>query len=76
MPTNTEDSIFRDAYRYFRSHSTPPPITDTDASAVWWEAAAEDTSKAAARWQNHPLMIKLLIAIYDYLEEKAKEAGT
>ncbi len=76
MPTNTEDSIFRDAYRYFRAHSTPPPIADTDASASWWEAAADDISKVSARWENHPLAIKLLIAVYEYLEEKAKEAGT
>ena len=76
MPTNIEDSIFRDAYRYFRAHATPPPITDTDASVSWWEAAADDISNVSARWENHPLAIKLLIAVYEYLEEKAKEAGT
>lgn len=76
MPTNTEDRIFREAYRYFRAHPTPPPMTDTDASAVWWQAAADDISKVSAGWHNHPLMIKLLVAIYEYLEEKAKETGT
>ena len=76
MPTNTEDSIYRDPYRYIRAHSTPPPIADTDASASCSAAAADDISKVSARWENHPLAIKLLIAVYEYLEEKAKEAGT
>ena len=76
MPTNTEDRIFRDAYRYFRAHPTPPPISDADASAAWWEVAADDIGKVSTRWENHSLAVKLLIAIYEYLEEKAKEAGT
>lgn len=75
MSTNTEDSIFRDVYRYFRAHPTPPPITDTDASAAWWESAAEDIGKVSTRWKNHPLAVKLLIAVYEYLEDKAKEAA-
>ena len=29
----------------------------------------------SASWNNHPLIIRLLVAIYEYLEEKAKEAA-
>lgn len=74
MPTNTEDRIFREVYRFFAAHHSPPPIADSEASAAWWTAAADDISKVSARWQNHPLMNSLLIAVYDYLEHKAKEA--
>ncbi len=76
MPTNTEDRIFRDAYRYFSAHSTPPPMSDSKAAMSWWESAADELSKASARWNNHPLMDKLLISIYEYLEQKAKETAT
>ena len=76
MPTNTEDRIFREVYRYFAAHYSPPPVSDSEASAVWWEAAADDIGKVSTRWENHSLAVKLLIAIYEYLEEKAKEAGT
>lgn len=74
--TDAENRIFRDAFRFFSAHSSPPPVADSEASLAWWEAAAKDIGEVSARWQNHPLMDKLLIAIYEYLEQKAKEAGT
>lgn len=74
MPTTNEDRIFRDAYRYFCAHSTPPPMSNSEAAVPWWESAANDISTMSARWNNHPLMDKLLISIYEYLEQKAKEA--
>lgn len=74
MPTNTEDHIFRDAYRYFTAHHTPPPMSALEAAADWWKVAADDMGRLSAQWHNHPLMDKLLIAIYEYLEQKAKEA--
>lgn len=73
--SDQETLMFRAAYRYFAAHPSPPPLSDEEASAAWWQAAAEDISKVSASWNNHPLIMKLLIAVYEYLEEKAKEAG-
>lgn len=71
----TETQIFRAAYRYFAAHPSPPPVTDEEASAIWWQAAAKDIGEVSNSWNNHPLMMKLLIAVYEYLEDKAKEAA-
>lgn len=51
-------------------------MSDSKAAMSWWESAADELSKASARWNNHPLMDKLLISIYEYLEQKAKETAT
>jgi hypothetical protein len=34
--------------------------------------AATDIGAVAAKWENHSLATTILIAIYGYLEEKAK----
>ena len=61
--TNTELEIMLDAATYLGAHSQPPPNgTDT----------AVDVGAIAAKWDNHPLATTILIAIYGYLEEKAK----
>lgn len=75
MLSETEIQIFRAAYRYLAAHPSPPPMSDQTATLAWWEAAANDIAAVSATWNNHPLAIKLLVAIYEYLEEKAKEAG-
>ncbi|MGN0764400.1 MAG: hypothetical protein ACI4MK_13465 [Aristaeellaceae bacterium] len=73
--SEAETQIFRAAYRYFAAHPSPPPMSDQAASLVWWETAANDIAAVSASWNNHPLIIRLLAAIYEYLEEKAKEAA-
>ena len=50
-------------------------MSDQAASLAWWETAANDIAAVSASWNNHPLIIRLLVAIYEYLEEKAKEAA-
>lgn len=74
--SDAENRIFRDVYRFFSEHSTPPSVADQEASAAWWAAASKDIAELSARWRGYPLMNKLLTAIYEYLEQKAKEAGT
>ena len=71
--SEAETQIFRAAYRYFAAHPSPLPMSDQAASLSWWETAAKDIASVSASWNNHPLMTKLLIAVYEYLEEKAKE---
>ena len=50
-------------------------MSDQAASLAWWETAANDIAAVSASWNNHPLIIRLLAAIYEYLEEKAKETA-
>ena len=69
--TDAELEIMRDAMTYLGTHNQPPP-TGTDEAVDWWTEAAEDISAVAANWENHPLAAAMLIAIYGYLEEKAK----
>ena len=75
MLSEAETQIFRAAYRYFAAHPSPPSMSDQAASLVWWETAAKDIAAVSASWNNHPLIIRLLAAIYEYLEEKAKETA-
>lgn len=67
--SETETQIFRAAYRYLAAHASVP-ITD---STAWWEHAAKDMSELGEHWNHHPLMTKLMLAIYEYLEEVAHE---
>lgn len=75
MMREAETQIFRAAYRYFAAHPSPPLLSDQAASLAWWETAAKDIAAVSASWNNHPLIIRLLAAIYEYLEEKAKETA-
>ncbi len=70
--TNEEREIFREAYQYFAAYCTPPANQDEDAVA-WWTAAAKDVCTLDHKWQGYPLMRGLLLAIYEYMEHKAKE---
>lgn len=40
---------------------------------AWWIAAATDIAPLAQKWKDYPLMQSLLLAIYDYMDFKAKE---
>ena len=70
--TNEEREIFREAYQYFAAYCTPPANQDEEAVA-WWTAAAKDVCTLDHKWQGYPLMRGLLLAIYEYMEHKAKE---
>ena len=39
----------------------------------WWMAAVTDIAPLAQKWKDYPLMQNLLLAIYDYMDFKAKE---
>ena len=70
--TNEEREIFREAYQYFAAYCTPPANQDEEAVA-WWTAAAKDVCTLDNKWQGYPLMRGLLLAIYEYMEHKARE---
>jgi len=70
--TSQERRIFREAYNYFSVYCDPPANQDKGAVA-WWIAAATDIAPLAQKWKDYPLMQSLLLAIYDYMDFKAKE---
>lgn len=70
--TNEEREIFREIYQYFASHCCPPANQDEDA-VDWWTEAAKDVCALDHKWKDYPLMRGLLLAIYEYLEQKSKE---
>ena len=72
--TETEAQIFSAAYRYLEAHADPPPTGDS--ALDWWERAADDLSATARSWHSHPLAVGLLAAVYEYIEQKAKENRT
>lgn len=70
--TNEEWQIFKEAYQYFSDHCLPPANQDENA-VDWWMSAAKDVGELDQKWKDYPLMRSLLLAIYEYLEFKAKE---
>ena len=69
--TNTELEIMLDAATYLGAYHQPPP-SGTEKAVTWWKEAAKDISAIVTKWDNHPLATTVLIAVYGYLEEKAK----
>ncbi|MBQ9210185.1 MAG: hypothetical protein IJ153_00650 [Clostridia bacterium] len=70
--TQEEWQIFKEAYQYFSEHCLPPANQEEQAVA-WWTDAAQAMGMLDVKWKDYPLMRGLLIAIYEYLEFKAKE---
>jgi hypothetical protein len=70
--TNEEWQIFKEAYQYFSDHCLPPANQDENA-VDWWMSAAKDVGELDQKWKDYPLMRSLLLAIYEYMEFKAKE---
>ena len=69
-----EREMMKDAYRYLSKY-IDPPASGTDAAIEWWTAAAQEVSDLVGRkWNNHPLIMQVMLGIYSYLEHKAKEA--
>ena len=57
---------FRTAFDFLASHF--PPRTDPE----WWEQAATDASAASESQLDNPLVERLLIGVYDYLDIEYK----
>ena len=58
---------FRTAFDFLNAHF--PPENDL----VWWEKLADDCSDASVEAGDNKLVIGLLIAVTEYLEEVRKE---
>lgn len=74
--SDLETRLFREAYKFLAAHASPPPESDEKASIAWWQTLTNDIIEVSARWKSHPLLVRLLTVVYEYLEEKAKEGST
>ena len=74
MPTD-EIEIMRDAWRFLRDYNAPPAHT-SEFALDYWKHAADTMSALARKWNNHPLAVGVLIAVYDYLDEKARQQSS
>ena len=73
--TQNEKAIMADMFYYLRDHAEPP-VPGTESSSVFWNRAAQDLGTiVAGKWNNHPLAMKIGMAIYDYIEKKYKAGG-
>lgn len=70
--TPEEKEIMRHAYVFLSTHCNPPANQETCA-CDWWLQTVQEMGQLSAVWNNHPLMMSLLMAILDYLEGKAKK---
>lgn len=71
--TNLEWEIFRQAYLFFAEHCDPP-ANQEETALPWWTQTAADVAAIDNQWKElNPLMRCLLVAIYEYLDYKAKE---
>lgn len=67
-----EAEILRDAFRYLKAFS-PVPRLDSPGCDDYWARAADALNAIGEKWRHHPLVEKVLIGIYEYLEIKQKE---
>lgn len=70
--TDEEWEIFREAFRFFSNHCDPP-ANQRENAVEWWTDAAKEVCALDQKWAACPLMREMLIAIYSYIESKAKE---
>ena len=70
--TDQEWEIFKEAYQFFAEFCDPPANQD-EACQEWWAASAKAVGALDSKWSEYPLMRSLLLAIYEYIDHKAKE---
>ena len=72
--TAEEMGIMEDIYYLLRDYGDPPAITAKGCEEFWYKAGNELTAIVGKKWNNHPLAMKLGLALFAYIENKAKEA--
>jgi len=67
-----ETEILRDAFKFLKTFSDAPRLDGPD-SEQYWLRAADALTAIGNKWRHHPLVEKVLVGIYEYLEIKQKE---
>lgn len=70
--TEKEKGILADAEKFLEAFS-PVPRLDGPDSEQYWVRAADALTAIGNKWRHHPLVEKVFIGIYEYLEIKQKE---
>jgi len=66
--------VFQAAAQYLDTYGDPPAGNGADAEQ-WWAKAADALCGFGNTHENHPLALKLGVALYEYIEIKAKAKG-
>lgn len=61
-----EREIWKDAYRFFSAFNQ---MGNTDED---WRKCVTEVGQLSEKYENHPLMIDLLVAVYGYLSDMRK----
>ena len=72
--TPNESIIMNAASRFLTRYGDPPPVTDPDSEA-WWDKAALEFMAFSDIYGRHPLASKIITALFEYIEIKAKAKG-
>lgn len=67
--TNTESDIMKDAF-YFLKQASDPPRVGGAANEAWWGQMADEMVRLGKKYNNHPLAVGVITAIYAYAEQK------
>ena len=70
--TREESDIMKDAFFFLRDHIEPPAKGDP-ACDSFWDQATRQITELGAKWNNHPLALEVLPAIYSYIETKSQQ---
>ena len=68
----TEKEIFKDLWNYLKTYNDPPTIHDPSCEDFWYAAGKDLTEMVGKKWDNHPLAMKLGLALIVYIEDKSK----
>lgn len=60
-------AMFTDAYRFYEEHWDMPDTAEA------WEEAASQLCPIINRYNKHPLIRNLIMALYDTMDEECKE---
>ena len=64
--TDNEKAVMTDCYRFLDKYNQPPP----GKADEYWEQAGNDLNELGIKHRNHPLVLAVGPAIFDYLEQK------
>ncbi len=73
--TTEEKTIMGDMFYFLRDHSDPPPVGAAESLSYWQKTAKDISDLVDTKWKSHPLAMALGMALYGYLEQKAKNTG-
>lgn len=67
--TDNEKAVMTDCYKFLNEFNQPPARDDPMCDG-WWEKCGDAAAELQARNRNHPLAMKMGVAVFEYLEEK------